>query len=231
MTTRHHCSLYIESALKNAEQFVDCIEDENGNTLDTIEKVRAFFKEQQAMGRKVLPYGDCDNFDYETGCKGHTIDNIIEPPVKNIAFDGALLHRQTRPSADFKPVAAEPDTYKFRGKRISDDLWVSGCLVWIKDGAKWTAYIYGYGAVHPESIGLYTRLYDSEGNEICEGDIVVFNEAEDPDTEHGVVVLDDGKFKLKYFCGFLDDDLDGSMAENQIIIGNLFDGISEGTKQ
>lgn len=137
----------------------------------------------------------------------------------------------TRPSTDFKPVAAEPDTYKFRGKRISDGLWVSGCLVWIKDGAKWTAYIYGYGTVHPESIGLYTGLYDSEGNEICEGDIVVFNEAEDPDTERGVVVLDDGRFKLKYFCGYLDDDLDGSMAENQIIIGNLFDGISEGTKQ
>lgn len=96
----------------------------------------------------------------------------------------------TRLSTDFKPVAAEPDTYKFRGKRISDGLWVSGCLVWIKDGAKWTAYIYGYGAVHPESIGLYTGLYDSEGNEICEGDIVVFNEAEDPDTEHGVVVLE-----------------------------------------
>ena len=38
MTTRHHCSLYIEGALKNAEQFVDCIEDENGNTLDTIKK-------------------------------------------------------------------------------------------------------------------------------------------------------------------------------------------------
>lgn len=98
------------------------------------------------------------------------------------------------------------------------------CLV--KDGAKWTAYIYGYGAVHPESIGLYTRLYDSKGHEICEGDIVVFNEAEDPDTEHGAVVLDDGRFKLKYFYGWLDDELDGVTAQNQIIIGNLFDRIN-----
>jgi hypothetical protein len=26
---------------------------------------------QLAMGRKVLPIGDCDNFSYETGCPGH----------------------------------------------------------------------------------------------------------------------------------------------------------------
>lgn len=66
-----HLSLSIEGALKNAKDFVDCIETEDGKTLNTVAEVKAFFKEQLDMGRKYLPYGECDNFDYQHGCKGH----------------------------------------------------------------------------------------------------------------------------------------------------------------
>lgn len=66
-----HLSLNIEGALKNAKAFVGCIETEDGKTLNTVAEVKAFFKEQLAMGRKYLPYGECDNFDYQHGCKGH----------------------------------------------------------------------------------------------------------------------------------------------------------------
>lgn len=133
----------------------------------------------------------------------------------------------TRLSTDFKPVAAEPDTYKFRGKRISDGLWVSGCLVWIKDGAKWTAYIYGYGAVHPASIGQFTGVYDKNGDEIYEGDILEYDGAEIPEEERSVVVYvaSEGSFKLKNPRYDYMDDLNSLTASMEIIVGNTYDGI------
>ncbi len=65
-----HCSLDISGALKRPQDWVNCI-TVNGKELKTVEEVKTFFKEQQKLGRKVLPLGGCDNFDYETGCKGH----------------------------------------------------------------------------------------------------------------------------------------------------------------
>lgn len=61
------------------------------------------------------------------------------------------------------------------------------------------------------------------GNKIFEDDIVVFDEAEDPDMERAVVVFDDGKFKLKYCNYGYMDDLDGVTAKRQIVIGNIRD--------
>ena len=26
------------------------------------------------LGHRVLPFDDCDNFDYQTGCKGHPVE-------------------------------------------------------------------------------------------------------------------------------------------------------------
>ena len=34
---------------------------------------RKYLCEQKALGRAVLPMGECDNFDYQTGCRGHPI--------------------------------------------------------------------------------------------------------------------------------------------------------------
>jgi len=39
----------------------------------TAKQVEHFMLDQLAMGRKVVPMGDCDNFDYQTGCKGHPV--------------------------------------------------------------------------------------------------------------------------------------------------------------
>ena len=46
----------------------------DGRTLMTANEVKSFLREQLAMGRRVLPLGDCDNFDYQTGCKGHVVE-------------------------------------------------------------------------------------------------------------------------------------------------------------
>lgn len=67
-----HLHLNIEGAIPNAKELRGCI-TVDGKTLTTVKEVRDFLKQQLALGRKVLPYGDCDNFDYQTGCKGHIL--------------------------------------------------------------------------------------------------------------------------------------------------------------
>lgn len=66
---RHMC-IDIDGALKNAQMWKGCI-TVDGRVLNTVEEVREFFRKQKAMGREVLPLGDCDNFDYKKGCLGH----------------------------------------------------------------------------------------------------------------------------------------------------------------
>lgn len=126
----------------------------------------------------------------------------------------------------------------FRGKCIKNGAWVEGCLVRGED------YFYetemttifstntifyprtetsGYDRVITDTVGQFTGLCDKKGNKIFEDDIVVFDEAEDPDMERAVVVFDDGKFKLKYCNYGYMDDLDGVTAKRQIVIGNIHD--------
>lgn len=67
-------SLDIDGGIKNARLLKGCI-TVDGRTLNTVKEIRAFLYEQKAMGRKVLPMGDCDNFDYQTGCLGHQVED------------------------------------------------------------------------------------------------------------------------------------------------------------
>ena len=69
----YHFCLSIEGAIRNAKDLKGCITLDNGEILMTVKEIKDFMKEQLAMGRKVLPCGDCDNFDYQTGCKGHEV--------------------------------------------------------------------------------------------------------------------------------------------------------------
>lgn len=74
MKRRIHMSLDIDGGIKNARLLKGCI-TVDGRTLNTVKEIRAFLYEQKAMGRKVLPMGDCDNFDYQTGCLGHQVED------------------------------------------------------------------------------------------------------------------------------------------------------------
>ena len=68
-----HCCLDIKGGMKNARMLKGVI-TVDGHTLNTVKEIRGFLQEQLDMGRKVLPMGDCDNFDYQTGCKGHVVE-------------------------------------------------------------------------------------------------------------------------------------------------------------
>lgn len=67
---KYHFCMNIDGAIENARTLKGCI-TVDGHTLNTVKEVRAFLYEQKAMGRRVLPIGDCDNFDYQKGCLGH----------------------------------------------------------------------------------------------------------------------------------------------------------------
>ncbi len=68
--TRYHFSIDVEKGIKSPLGLRGCITTD-GKTLNTAAEVREFLRGQLALGRKYLPCGDCDNFDYQTGCKGH----------------------------------------------------------------------------------------------------------------------------------------------------------------
>ena len=74
MKMKMHMCINIEGAIANAKDLKGCITTDDGKVLNTIKEIEDFFRGQQAMGRKVLPLCDCDNFDYQTGCKGHIIE-------------------------------------------------------------------------------------------------------------------------------------------------------------
>jgi hypothetical protein len=66
-------SLDIQGGINNAKMLKGAI-TVDGKTLNTVKEVKDFLRGQLALGRRVLPMGDCDNFDYQTGCKGHPVE-------------------------------------------------------------------------------------------------------------------------------------------------------------
>ena len=68
-TRFHHC-LDIASSIKHAKELKGC-SVVGGKRFGTVEEVRSYLQEQLVLNRKFLPMGACDNFDYQTGCKGH----------------------------------------------------------------------------------------------------------------------------------------------------------------
>lgn len=69
-----HCCLDIEGGINNAKYLKGSI-TVDGRTLMTAKEVKEALRYQLALGRRVLPMGDCDNFDYQTGCKGHIVED------------------------------------------------------------------------------------------------------------------------------------------------------------
>ena len=46
--------------------------------LMTPDEAKAELLNQLAMGRKLLPFGECEGFSYETGCPGHPVSEDRE---------------------------------------------------------------------------------------------------------------------------------------------------------
>ena len=68
-----HMCLNIEGVLRWPDKELEgWIKDDNGNYLDG-HNARLALKLEQARGRRVLPYGECEGFDYQTGCPGHEV--------------------------------------------------------------------------------------------------------------------------------------------------------------
>lgn len=75
MSTTYHLSQSIRGALHNWKgkdwaKATKWIRKNDGSSFMPMELKDAFFDEL-AKGHEVLPLGDCDNFDYKHGCKGH----------------------------------------------------------------------------------------------------------------------------------------------------------------
>lgn len=73
MRTRYHMCVDCAGGLKRAKDFKGCI-TVNGKVLNTVPEIKAFFQYHLNMGHRVIPCGDCDNFDWQTGCKGHPVE-------------------------------------------------------------------------------------------------------------------------------------------------------------
>lgn len=67
---------------------------------------------------------------------------------------------------------------KFRGKRLDNDEWCYGSLLIWADGEciilekSDSSYDMWKREINPDTVGQFTGLYDREGNEIFEGDVV-----------------------------------------------------------
>ena len=58
---KFHCCLDIEGGIKRAKDLKGCI-TVDGKILTDVSDIKKFLK-------------DCDNFDYQTGCKGHDVED------------------------------------------------------------------------------------------------------------------------------------------------------------
>lgn len=114
-------------------------------------------------------------------------------------------------------------TIKFRGKSILYDEWLYGDLVHLADNKRFgilinDKYSYDECEVVPDTVGQFIGLYDCNGKEIYEGDILDFN---------GLTV--EVRFVRGAFAflvnGYLDDELYGDCRTDLFakVIGNVYE--------
>ena len=116
-------------------------------------------------------------------------------------------------------------TIKFRGKSILTDEWLYGDLVHSADNKRFGILVndkdsYDECEVAPETVGQFIGLYDYDGKEIYEGDILEFDE-----------FTAEVRFVRGVFAflanGDLDDELCGDCRTDLYakVIGNVYENL------
>ena len=72
----YHMSQDIRGAIENwkKREWVNAltwITKSDGTRFASVEELKDAFWSEIAQGHEVIPYGDCDNFDWKKGCQGH----------------------------------------------------------------------------------------------------------------------------------------------------------------
>lgn len=73
---KYHFCMSIYGALKMNKAGFDeihtnCCKSDDGSRFLSPKEVRAELVKAASEGKRVLPVGECDNFDYQEGCLGH----------------------------------------------------------------------------------------------------------------------------------------------------------------
>lgn len=66
----HHMCINISCILRQKKSLGKLFYDEDGTVLNNIE-ARKMLNKMLAEGKRLFPVGDCEGFNYETGCPGH----------------------------------------------------------------------------------------------------------------------------------------------------------------
>lgn len=78
MNRRVHMCADIRGMLENHRRkgsLKGVFKDDKGNGMSDA-AARDYLYECLSKGWKVIPFGECDNFDYQTGCKGHELKEV-----------------------------------------------------------------------------------------------------------------------------------------------------------
>ena len=78
MSTDYHLCLDLRGALMNmnARELASLMTHDDGRRM-TAREAKLALMDELAKGRKVIPCAPCDNFDYQTGCKGHPHEDEV----------------------------------------------------------------------------------------------------------------------------------------------------------
>ena len=78
MNRYYHLCLDLRGALANwsKSELASCLTHDDGRRM-TAREAKMALMDELSKGRKVIPCAPCDNFDYQTGCRGHEEDQAL----------------------------------------------------------------------------------------------------------------------------------------------------------